>query len=186
MSKTDICTSPLYIDTVFTVIKANNRFHPKPLFVNGRHSDAFVYIIEGGCHYTFDDGECFLFQKVIFFIWPAGRSIAWTWKRGIIALFIAIFPFAARTQEKAPFTPPKIRQRSISSLKNYITAIYHPRRINFSTASYCFTASITRRYKPPTRNTLEHLPDIKWSRSRSISSKTLTIQAFRSLPLQAW
>lgn len=63
MSKTDICTSPLYIDTVFTVIKANNRFHPKPLFVNGRHSDAFVYIIEGGCHYTFDDGECFSVSK---------------------------------------------------------------------------------------------------------------------------
>ena len=59
MSKTDICASPYYIDAVYTVIKANNRVHPKPLFVNGRHSDAFVYIIEGGCHYSFDDGEQF-------------------------------------------------------------------------------------------------------------------------------
>lgn len=59
MSKTDICQSMLYIKDLSAVIESTNRTHSKPLFVNGRHSDAFIYIVEGGCAYTFDDGVHF-------------------------------------------------------------------------------------------------------------------------------
>ena len=59
MSKTDIRKTTLYITELSDVIESTNRIHPKPLFVDGRHSDAFVYIMEGGCTYTFDDGDRF-------------------------------------------------------------------------------------------------------------------------------
>lgn len=59
MSKTDVARSELYIGAIYSVIESTNRSHPKPLFTNGRHSDAFIYIIEGGCTYTMDDGYRF-------------------------------------------------------------------------------------------------------------------------------
>ena len=59
MSKIDICKSGLYIVGLSAVIESTNHTHPKPLFVDGRLSDAFVWIIEGGCTYTFDDGDHF-------------------------------------------------------------------------------------------------------------------------------
>lgn len=44
----------LYITRLITVIK--NSMHPinKPLIVRGRHSDAYVFILEGSCTYEFD------------------------------------------------------------------------------------------------------------------------------------
>lgn len=59
MSKTDICKSMLYVNDLSAVIESTNRTHPKPLFVDGRHSDAFIFIVDGGCTYTFDDGDRF-------------------------------------------------------------------------------------------------------------------------------
>lgn len=59
MSKTDVARSELYIGALYSVIESTNRSHPKPLFVHGRHSDAFIYIIEGGCTYTVEGGDRF-------------------------------------------------------------------------------------------------------------------------------
>lgn len=55
MKKTDITQSNLYISNVINVIKASNNQHHKLLKINGRHSDAFVYILSGSCKYVFDD-----------------------------------------------------------------------------------------------------------------------------------
>lgn len=55
MYKTDelLCTE-LYVTRLINVIK--NSMHPngKPLSVRGRHSDAYVFILEGSCTYEFD------------------------------------------------------------------------------------------------------------------------------------
>lgn len=59
MNKTDIAGADLYIGALYSVIESTNRSHPKPLFVHGRHSDAFIYIIEGGCTYTVEGGDRF-------------------------------------------------------------------------------------------------------------------------------
>ncbi len=59
MTKLNVAKSDLYIGALYSVIDSNNRSHPKPLFTNGRHSDAFIYIIEGGCTYTMQDGDRF-------------------------------------------------------------------------------------------------------------------------------
>ncbi|MBQ4259690.1 MAG: hypothetical protein IJB84_05430 [Lachnospiraceae bacterium] len=45
----------LYINNLIHVMK-NSLPGPKHLQVNGRHSDAFVYILTGSCTYCFDDG----------------------------------------------------------------------------------------------------------------------------------
>ena len=63
MNKTDISKQPLYIKQLITVIKSYIPPYSKPLYVNGRHSDAFVYISEGSCSYKFDDSTEFTVNK---------------------------------------------------------------------------------------------------------------------------
>lgn len=55
MTKTDITKNNLYIKRMINVIKSENPEHHKIIHINGRHSDAFVYILSGSCEYTFDD-----------------------------------------------------------------------------------------------------------------------------------
>ena len=55
MDKINIMHENLCIQKIDSVIKAKNRHHHKLLTNNGRHSDAFVYILEGSCTYRFDD-----------------------------------------------------------------------------------------------------------------------------------
>ncbi len=54
MTETDILKEKLYIKKIITVIK-NSVGKEKNVKVNGRHSDAFVYILSGSCTYTFAD-----------------------------------------------------------------------------------------------------------------------------------
>ena len=56
MDKTNIVYEDLCIKKIISVIKSNNSHHHKLIKVNGRHSDAFVYVICGSCTYRFDDG----------------------------------------------------------------------------------------------------------------------------------
>ena len=59
MDKTNILHKNLCIGRIISVIKSNNPHHHKLISVNGRHSDAFVYVISGSCSYRFDDGAKF-------------------------------------------------------------------------------------------------------------------------------
>ena len=59
MNKTDILFEDLYVKKLIAVIKGNADLQKKPLTTNGRHSDAFVYIISGTCDYHFGDGTKF-------------------------------------------------------------------------------------------------------------------------------
>jgi AraC-like DNA-binding protein len=54
MDTVDILHENLCIRKIITVIKGENPHHHKLLSVNGRHSDAFVYVISGSCTYRFD------------------------------------------------------------------------------------------------------------------------------------
>lgn len=63
MNKTDISKKPLYIKKLINVIKSEIPVHGKPLYVNGRHSDAFVFISEGSCIYKFNDGTEFTVNR---------------------------------------------------------------------------------------------------------------------------
>lgn len=55
MDKTNIMQENLCIQKIDSVIKGKNCQYRKLLKNNGRHSDAFVYILEGSCTYRFDD-----------------------------------------------------------------------------------------------------------------------------------
>ena len=63
MSKTDIAKNGLYIKRIINVIKADNPNHHRLLSVNGRHSDAFVYIVSGSCTYGFEDEKKFTVRE---------------------------------------------------------------------------------------------------------------------------
>ena len=56
MNKTDIMQECLCIKKIISVIQGKNTQHHKLLGVEGRHSDAFVYVICGSCTYRFNDG----------------------------------------------------------------------------------------------------------------------------------
>ena len=55
MAKTDVMQESLCIGRILSVIQGKNANHHKLLHINGRHSDAFVYVISGSCSYRFDD-----------------------------------------------------------------------------------------------------------------------------------
>lgn len=55
MKKTDITLTDVCLKNLIGVIKSNINNHPKPIYVSARHSDAFIYILSGGCTYTFED-----------------------------------------------------------------------------------------------------------------------------------
>lgn len=59
MKKIEIEKQPLFIRKIKRVIQTQNRNHHKNLPVEDRHSDAFVYILEGSCTYRFQDGQSF-------------------------------------------------------------------------------------------------------------------------------
>ena len=54
MDKTDIMHENLCIEKIIAVIRGENPHQHKLLSVDGRHSDAFVYVISGSCTYRFD------------------------------------------------------------------------------------------------------------------------------------
>ena len=54
MAITDIINETLTVGKIIAVIRNSNGMHHKLLTVNGRKSDAFVYIISGSCTYTVD------------------------------------------------------------------------------------------------------------------------------------
>ena len=56
VDKYSIIKDDLCIKKILAVIKGNNTNHHKKIVLHGRHSDALVYVSEGSCSYTFDDG----------------------------------------------------------------------------------------------------------------------------------
>jgi AraC-like DNA-binding protein len=54
MKKTDITQETLCIQKIISVVKGKLD-HRKPITVEGRHCDAFIYVIAGSCTYRFDD-----------------------------------------------------------------------------------------------------------------------------------
>jgi len=59
MERTDIAAKGLYIRRIIHVIRSENRNHHQLLQVNGRHSDAVVYILSGSCTYRIEGGDTF-------------------------------------------------------------------------------------------------------------------------------
>ena len=57
MDKLDITQTDLYLREIKKVLYGS--LGKRTIFVNGRHSDAFVYILSGNCSYEFDDGKRF-------------------------------------------------------------------------------------------------------------------------------
>ena len=52
-----------YIQKLIAVVKNTMKRTPRRLFVNGRLSDAFVYILSGSCSYHFENGAQFTVQS---------------------------------------------------------------------------------------------------------------------------
>ena len=51
---TDITAKPLTVSRLYNVVKSSNNRCGSLITINGRRSDAFVYIISGSCTYTVD------------------------------------------------------------------------------------------------------------------------------------
>ena len=57
MNKADISKTAFCIRQVKNVISSQASNLAKPLFVDGRQNDAFVFVLSGGCKYTLEDGN---------------------------------------------------------------------------------------------------------------------------------
>lgn len=55
MEKQDILSTDFYLKKLICVLKSEIRSNIKELFVDGRHSHAFVYILTGSCTYNFNN-----------------------------------------------------------------------------------------------------------------------------------
>lgn len=87
MAKTDITKTKLHIENIENVISSDIKFNTKPLSVDGRHSDAFVYILEGSCKYTFSDGRTMTANKGDI-LYLANKSVYKMWILSEIYKFI--------------------------------------------------------------------------------------------------
>lgn len=56
----DIIRNQLYFTKLIHVLQGHIHDRFQPTYTNSRHSDAFVYILEGSCRYTFDTGLDFM------------------------------------------------------------------------------------------------------------------------------
>ena len=59
----DILKEKPYIQKLITVVKNSMKQSSRKLFVNGRLSDAFVYILSGSCSYRFENGMQFIVES---------------------------------------------------------------------------------------------------------------------------
>ena len=59
----DITKNFLYIKKIRNVIKSEIKERTSLIRVDGRHSDAFVYILYGSCTYCFENGNSFTAKK---------------------------------------------------------------------------------------------------------------------------
>ncbi len=59
----DIIKEQPYIEKLIAVVKNEMRKTPRKTFVDGRLSDAFVYILTGSCEYRFTDGTNFIVES---------------------------------------------------------------------------------------------------------------------------
>lgn len=87
MVKTDITKAKLNIENLENVIRSDIKYSSKPLSVDGRHSDAFVYILEGSCKYIFDDGRTLIANKGDI-LYLANKSVYKMWILSEIYKFI--------------------------------------------------------------------------------------------------
>ena len=62
MDKIDISANPFYIKNVQRVVLGELK-SKRIIHVNRRHSDGLIFILEGSCHYRFDDGTEFTVTK---------------------------------------------------------------------------------------------------------------------------
>ena len=63
MNNTDIVDQSLYINKLILVFRSQMQKSVSRHYVNGRHSDAFVFILSGSCHYRFNDETQFTAQE---------------------------------------------------------------------------------------------------------------------------
>ena len=61
--KTEIAQNEIYIRRLIEVLHGFNFPRTNPMRAVGREYDGFIYILDGCCKYTFDDGTCFTVQK---------------------------------------------------------------------------------------------------------------------------
>ena len=55
MNREDIAKTNFYIKRIINILSTTLGSNQKGIFVNGRHSDAFVFVLTGSCTYHFDD-----------------------------------------------------------------------------------------------------------------------------------
>ena len=53
----DIAREYLYVGAMHQVIESSLKYRPRPLAVNGRGNDGLIFILSGGCTYSFRDGK---------------------------------------------------------------------------------------------------------------------------------
>lgn len=130
MDKFDILKENLCIEKFLTVLEQKNTSYRKPSEVNGRHSDAFFYVISGSCNFKFDDGTQFtanagdvfyLPQHSVYTIYsysPVFHFILCNFKFAVAPVRAAIFPAEKLKNTESLFIKLLNLNRS-SSLNKY-------------------------------------------------------------------
>ena len=139
MSRIDITKNILYIENPENVICSDIKYSSKPLSVDGRHSDAFVYILDGSCKYIFDDGRTLIATKGDI-LYLANKSVYKMWILSEIYKFIFCdFMFSDSNE----------RLSDVFSIENSDTESYFRKLLKAfkETGTYGFAESLSLLYK---------------------------------------
>ena len=107
MAKTDIAKENLPVKKLSNVLQNQLNIPPRPFVVNGRLSDAFVYILSGSCTYVFDDGDSFTVHEGDILYLADGAVYTMYVKEEPYAHIFCDFMFDhPNPRRSAVFTPP--------------------------------------------------------------------------------
>ncbi|MBQ4324010.1 MAG: helix-turn-helix domain-containing protein [Clostridia bacterium] len=106
MNKIDISTSPLYIKNVQRVIPGELH-NKRVIHVCGRHCDGLVFILEGSCHYRFDDGIEFTVKTGDILYLPHRSVYTMSVQSNVYRHIFCDFVFEGDTPRKGNFYTPQ-------------------------------------------------------------------------------
>lgn len=101
IKKADILRENLCIKRIISVVKGKNPHSHKLLKVNGRHSDAFVYVLSGDCTYRFYDKTGFRVTAGDFIYLPKGSVYTMYITTEAYSFIFCDFEFLEETQKKS-------------------------------------------------------------------------------------
>ena len=197
MNVVDISKSKLYIRRIIDVISSENRNKNKTTHVSERHSDAFIFVLEGGCDYVISGGKRFSVQAGEVLYLARGSKYSMTVTSDSYKVIYCDFEFdLAESRESDRFSPQNnehvknlffklknvYRQRTAASFGESMSILYsiYAAVLGLADTAYV-TSDIKSKLAPAHQYMSAHLDDADLTVTHLAKMCNMSEVYFRSL-----